>query len=126
MRQTSLSIMELNPLAKCPTPGAWLLNSMAWTVACVGGWLLINTVVLTEPYDSRTPSEPLFFLGFVVSHSLVWWRALPGLSPVKNQSSTLGMIAFTWQVGLVAFQIIWLAIMLVVLNASLYYKPYPY
>jgi hypothetical protein len=107
------------------SPGKWLLNNVFWTVVCVGGWLLVNTVVLAEPYDRKTPDEPLLFLGFVIAHSLVWWRALPGLRAVE-EGSTLEMIAFTWQVALVAFQLVWLGIMLLILAAPLFYEPYSF
>lgn len=91
---------------------------------CVGGWLLVNTVVLTEPDDRKTPGEPLFFLCFAVAYSLVWWRALPGLR-TDEKGSALEMIAFTWQVVLVAFQLFWLAAMLMILITPLFCDPYP-
>ena len=81
---------------------------------------------MTAPYDSRTPNEPLIFLGFVIGHSLVWWKALPGLNSVENEGYTLEMIAFVWLVGLVAFQLFWLGIMLLIFIAPLGYEPYSF
>jgi hypothetical protein len=79
---------------------------------------------MREPYDSKTPDEPLFFLGFVMSYLMVWWQALPGLGPGKNRGSTLEMVAFTWQIGLVVFQFIWLVIMLIIFTAPFFHEPY--
>jgi hypothetical protein len=110
-----------NPFAKLQTPGQWLLGSVCWAVSCVGGWLMLNAVVLQAPYNQRTPGGPLFFLGFAIAHILLWRKALPGLSAVAIGASWLGTIAFLWQVLLLAFQLIWLGVTLILLAANLFH-----
>lgn len=112
-----------NPFAKPRTPGQWLLGSVCWTVACVGGWVLISTWVLEVPYDQKTPDEPLVFLSFIVAYGLMWWKALPDLKATEKDASWLEMLAFVWQVGLVAFQMLWLGIILLMLSAPFFYNP---
>ena len=111
-----------NPFSPACTPGQWLLRSVCWVVVLVGGWLLASSWVLEEPYNQKTPAEPLFFLSFAVSHGLLWWKALPGLHAAKKDVSWLEMLAFLWLVGLVIFQLLWLGLMLLLLAAPFFYN----
>lgn len=112
-----------NPFAKPYTPGQWLLGSVCWTVVCVGSWVLVSNWTLEVPYNQKTPDEPAIFLSFIVAYSFIWWKALPGLRATETESSELQMLAFLWQVVLIAFQMIWLGLMLLLVAAPLFYNP---
>jgi hypothetical protein len=71
--------------------------------------------VLEAPYNQKTPSGSLFFISLAVAHATIWWKAIPGLKAVEKGASWVEMLAFAWLVVLVAFQLIWLAIMLIML-----------
>jgi len=112
-----------NPFSQPHTPGQWLLSSVCWVAVLVGGWLLVAVWILDVPYNEKTPDEPLFFLSFFVAHGLLWWKALPGLKASEKEGSWLEIIAFSWQVGLVAFQLLWLGLLLLCLSAPFFYNP---
>ena len=111
-----------NPFSQPYTPGRWLLRSVCWVAVLVGGWLLVSAWVLEVPYKEKIPDEPLFFLSFFVAHGLLWWKALPGLKASEKKGSWLEIIAFSWQVGLVAFQLLWLGLILLCLSAPSFYN----
>jgi hypothetical protein len=112
-----------NPFAKPETPGQWLLSSVLWAVGCCGIWLAISAIVLEAPYNQKTPSGPVFFISFAAAYSMIWWKAIPGLKAVETGASLLEMFAFIWQIVLIAFQLIWLIIMLVLLISPWFYDP---
>lgn len=112
-----------NPFAKAHSPGQWLLGSLCWTMVCLISWLAIGAAVLEKPYDQKTPDEPWFFVSFAVMHGLLWWRAVPGLRATETDASSLEMLAFVWLVGLIAFQLISLAVMLLTLASVIFYEP---
>jgi hypothetical protein len=71
--------------------------------------------VLEAPYNQKTPSGFMFFIGFAVAYATIWWKAIPGLKAVEKGTSWAEMLAFTWLVVLVVFQLMWLIIMLIML-----------
>ena len=105
------------------TPGHWLATSICWTLGGVGSWLALNAAVLDKPYAEKTPSAPLFFLGFAVLHGLLWWRAAPGLVTDRETNSWVGLLAFVWLVGLIVFQFISLAVMLLAFASAFFCEP---
>lgn len=111
-----------NSFAKPETTPQWLLGSVCWTVACVGGWLLLGKWVLDVPYNEKTPDEPLLFVGFVVASGLLWWKAIPGLAATKTTNSWLEILAFCWLCCLVLFQLIWLGLIWLLLLAPYLYN----
>lgn len=112
-----------NPFSQPHTAGQWLVRSVCWLVVLVGGGLLVSNWVLETPYRQKTPDEPLFFLSFAVAHGLLWWQALPGLRATSKEAAWLEVLAFVWLVGLVIFQLLGLALLLLLLAAPFFYNP---
>ena len=112
-----------SPFAKPHTLGQWLLGSVCWTLSCVGGWIAISAMVLEAPYDQKTPSGPLFSISFAIAYATMWWKAVPGLKAVENGASWFEILAFVWQMVLVAFQFIWLIGTLLAFASPFFYDP---
>ena len=112
-----------NPFAKPHTPGQWLPGSVCWTVACVGGWLLLGKWALDVPYKQKTPDEPLLFVGFFVAYGLLWWKGVAGLRINPSNSDWSQIAAYCWLCILTLFQLLWLGIVLLMLTAPYFYNP---
>ena len=64
-----------SPFAKPRTTEQWLLGSICWAVACLGGWWAIAYALGQWP---RTEGYTFFFapFGFVTAHWLLWRKAV--------------------------------------------------
>ncbi|MBF9142021.1 hypothetical protein [Hymenobacter properus] len=97
-----------NPFAKPLTLGQWLLGSVCWTVACMGGWWGLTSV--SFGWGLRSLGADLFVVStFWLAHILVWRRAVSGeatflRSPIR-QTSALEALGCLWYVVLLLFQI---------------------
>jgi len=98
----------LYPFAKPFTLGHWLLSSVCWTVACMGGWWGLTTVLFG--WGLRGLGADLsVIITFWLAHILVWRYAVSGeakflCSPIR-QTSALEALCCLWYAVLLIFQV---------------------
>ncbi len=109
MQQLTLNTALGKPL----TQGQWLLRSIAWTLACVVGWLAFVSA-LSSLLDLDDVSTKVVLLGTAgAAHLLIWYKAMLStwdtVAP-EVEPFWLTTVSAIWTFGLLLFQVICLIV----------------
>lgn len=117
-----------NPFAKPRTLRQWLLGSVCWTVACVGGWGILDAPVVNfepSPLSDKILGN-LLATGLLLTHLLLWQKGVfSGWRPFRTdrcKGSALTLLAGLWLLLLLLFQLYCLLIIAEVVHMILIAK----
>jgi hypothetical protein len=102
------------------TPGQWLARSFGWTMSCIGGWLLLNSLVLVSSPHIMPPYNALAF-GVMISsaaiaHMLLWWKGFAGSWLATPDEWLTETFISVWMAILGLFQLLTLLLLLGILG----------
>ena len=112
------------PLEELLTPRQWLARSLGWVMSCLGGWLLLISLLLISlqniPSKHHTLIGGLFLSSAVIAHALLWWKAFAGiwLWPADSDEWLLEAATRVWVAVLALFQVVSLLLLLGVLGLA--------
>ena len=109
-----MSIAVQNPFQKPQSLPQWLLSSVCWTFACLGGLAFISTVLLKIPGEYTNLRFTICLCGALVAHVLIWWKAVEWkaldtnwrMRDAKHGQLWLAAAAKLWLTGLLVFQVL--------------------
>ncbi|MBF9142022.1 hypothetical protein [Hymenobacter properus] len=103
-------------------PGQWLAQSIGWAMSCLGGWLLLSSLLLIVEDGSQHGAVLwMVILGAaVVAHASIWWKAFPGIwSWPANPGAWLQEAAVTaWAAVLTLAQVAMLLLLLAAIGLT--------
>lgn len=106
------------------TPGQWLARSFGWAMGCLGGWLLLVSLLLSLPHLAADYAGPVWTLVLGVSaaaHWLLWRKAWVGAwdGHLAAGGRLLEVAARCWLVALTFFQLASLYLLLAAVSVLL-------
>lgn len=114
MQQLTLIAPSKKPL----TPAEWLLHSVGWTLACLAGWFVLNTMLSKLPGISEVWADRIVLGTAAAAHLLIWYKAvLSTWDTVAEQTEPvwLSLVSAGWTLVLLLFQLACLALLFVLL-----------